>query len=695
MSVTKGGSRARLAEPLWLAEELAPVPWLFGMRKALKAPDAPSSLRYVHATPAGLALVRMSVVSVEPQAFRMLDIRDEAGDLVRLKLAYHDLAGVQAAILKESPFASAAERLPVFLEKSIAAEGDFLNPTMWRALFLVHVAKHAAAEERRPGRPLLFLYERVWQREIREYAEALGVDVAWVPRLAADAKSLFAMLLPPFAQRMKSLDVARRGRDVARLLLERKAVVRDGRGQEPVPVAPKLMVEYYGQLNLDRPELHSDFFFWQMSHHLAGSDILVAHRIPEDPVDAAFLGEVSSAGMSVVALDPRASANRSVPVYRPWPTPPARRSASSSLSLEGREGRWLRRRLGRYDVERDWWARLFELTGARVWTSWYKYGPTHCAVADAMASVGGITTLWQRAYEDLPGPECTVATDVFFGFSPNHAALGSAARSVIPYHVAVGYLGDHRFPLVKQEAVRIRERLTAAGARFVLALFDENSADDERWHVGHGIMRSYYALLLEKVLANRWLGLICKPKVARSLRQRLGLVAELLERAEETGRCVILEGGALQNPWPPAVAALAADMTVHGHLAAATAGIEAALAGSPTLLYDGEGWKASPLHALGDKIVFSSLDDMWEAVAEHASTPGGVPGLGDWSPFLDEFDPFRDGRAAERMGDYLALLLEGLKAGRSRDAVLADAAERYTTRWGDDKVCAVSPRRTT
>ena len=53
---------------------------------------------------------------------------------------------------------------------------------------------------------------------------------------------------------------------------------------------------------------------------------------------------------------------------------------------------------------------------------------------------------------------------------------------------------------------------------------------------------------------------------------------------------------------------------------------------------------------------------------------------------LDELDPFRDGRAAERMGTYLQWLLEGFAAGLHRDTVMADAAERYAAQWGRDMI---------
>ena len=134
----------------------------------------------------------------------------------------------------------------------------------------------------------------------------------------------------------------------------------------------------------------------------------------------------------------------------------------------------------------------------------------------------------------------------------------------------------------------------------------------------------------------------------------------------------------MQSSYPPAVAALAADIAVHGYISTVTAGMESALAGTPTLLLDREGWSVSSLYNLGvGRVVFKDWDDLWKACQEHWQTEQGIPGLGDWSSMMNDFDPFRDGRAAERMGTYLNWILGGFKAKLPRETILADAAERY------------------
>ena len=222
-------------------------------------------------------------------------------------------------------------------------------------------------------------------------------------------------------------------------------------------------------------------------------------------------------------------------------------------------------------------------------------------------------------------------------------------------------------------------------------MIDENSLGDERWHTGHELQRENYSFILEQVLSTPWLGVVFKPKLASTLRGRLGGVAELLASAEKTGRCYIYEdSGRYTTSAPPVLAGLSADICIHGHLSAGTAALECVLEGLPTLLIDREGCPNSKLYELPEgKVVFKSWPETIEAVMEHFKAPQGIPGFGDWSPIIDELDPFRDGKAAYRIGTYLHWLIQGFEKGMEREEIMADAAERYKKQWGADKVLSI------
>ena len=90
-------------------------------------------------------------------------------------------------------------------------------------------------------------------------------------------------------------------------------------------------------------------------------------------------------------------------------------------------------------------------------------------------------------------------------------------------------------------------------------------------------------------------------------------------------------------------------------------------------------------------MIFKDWNVLWHTWSESRASSGAVPGFADWSPILDEIDPFRDGRAAERMGTFLKWMIEGFSANQTREAVLAQAAERYRRTWGEDKIATVRP----
>jgi len=354
------------------------------------------------------------------------------------------------------------------------------------------------------------------------------------------------------------------------------------------------------------------------------------------------------------------------------------------------DSRWLRAETLRFEEDKKYWKGLFERHNIKVFTSWYKYNADHCVIAEAICEAGGALALYQRSYEGNATAQATLCTDILFAFSHDSARIEAEAGSRIDYCVVAGYLGDHRFPMVKDAARQVRENLHRNGARFIAAYFDEGAFADPRWGVTYGRLRTHYGFLLEKVLREPAFGLVLKPKSPHTLRARLGPLVELLDRARATGRCHIYDAGVLQGEVPPAQAALSADLVIHCSVSAGTAAVEAVLAGVPAVLIDEDGWTISPLYRLEKgRVIFNDLEALWYTWHDHRSLQKGMAGFADWSSLLETLDPFRDGRAAERMGTYLKWLIEGFEAGLPRKVVLDDAAERYCAAWGADKVTAV------
>ncbi len=682
---------------LYFVENLTVRSWFFGVlprllknRKGSKGED---SCLVIDASAAGMRAANASAaiwgrLNVSRLNFRLLDVRDETGLLIRLRIPYVDLEHVQARAMSEPEFEKFIQeagegRLVRYVAKNLIKATLSDRQMIWRALMLVQICAWHARRTGETGRPAVFMESRPWFSTIQWYAAQNGVAAVPVSP-SINFREVPFRLVPPAGQWF-----ARALRDT--ILHLRFLRSRNSPRSLTSDSEPRLTIEYTGYFNVDRPECYSDFFFWQESD-LPGNALLMTFSLPQDPLDDQRVSVLAGRGIRPVALISRATSSASVPLFRYWPRINTRfRYTRNYRSGRAAEVRWLRSQVEEYELHRDYWTELFQKEHVRLYVSWYRYDGTHCAIADAIESVGGISAIYQRACQPDAGPEVAVHCDVAFGYAPFDAEVERRSGSSISYHVSVGYFGDHRFKLLRSSSAQVRQQLQRNGARFIIAFFDENSGADERWHTGHGLQRENYAFVLEKLLSDPALGLLLKPKVPSSLRKRLGSVAELLQKAMATGRCHLYEEGVVAGSYPPAVAAMAADVAIHGHLAAATAGLEAALAGVPTLMVDREGWRISPMYELGEgQVVFRNWQDLWAALIQYRRNPAGFPGFGDWSSMLDRLDPFRDGRGAHRMGTYLGWLLEGLKAGRTRKEVMAEAASRYCRLWGNDKITEVN-----
>ena len=646
---------------------------------------------------------RLCGIKVEWLQFRYIDIRDDEGRFINPRIQHQDLAKALQYVVDEPLFKAVAQdgtwrnRLSTFLAKQVVS-APLMNRrsfVVWDALNLIQVSLFKTKEEfGATSVPVMFLEPRPWFKAIVRYASDFGVAIVPIrgaPNVAATlrrrtpsvAVSLVRAIRYPRARKYFIASIRRK-------ILSGRTSDNPHPGTETIrnnsPTA-RVAVPYYGHLHLDNPERHSDLFFWQQSS-LPGRDVLVNFASPNVPLDQDKLAQLQHHGIGVAVLHPGATTILEMPVFPGRPSAIPSRRAERLTKGQGAEGTWLRQQIAAYEGMRDYWSKFFAHHKVKVFTTWWKNDSTHCAVGDALQDVGGVMAIYQRSFEELPTAQLTVDSDIVFGFSPEVAKVESGSNSTIRYHVATGFLGDHRFALLRSKAEIMRASLRAKGASRIMAFTDESTRDDPRWELGHEFARAEYLFLLEKVLAEPWFGLLIKPKMPRTLRQRLGPVADVLDRAVSTGRChVYQEESVSQSSQPPCEAALAADVAVHGHLVAGAAAVEMALAGTPTLMLDREGWPSSPLYRLGvGKVIFNDFETLWEACREHWSSSNGIPGFGDWSSLMVELDPFRDGRAAERMGTYIHWLLEGFRAGLDRETVMADAAERYCAIWGRDKI---------
>jgi len=261
-----------------------------------------------------------------------------------------------------------------------------------------------------------------------------------------------------------------------------------------------------------------------------------------------------------------------------------------------------------------------------------------------------ITTLsYQYSNAGKAGPVMTTAADIMLTFSPLYHRLWMRDDIRPGQFTDIGYIFDTSFGYVQRRARDHRRRLTKAGAQFVVCYFDESVQHGKYGLISEQDHCAEILALLQLVLEDPSVGVVVKTQFRFNSPENFDEIATTLVAAKATGRYIELVYGTHRNIVFPAEAALSADIAI-GHSVGATAPLEAALAGVRSILLNPYGIKGENdgVYAQAD-IVYPSMMAALEAIRNFRSGAPEYAGLGDWSPIIGHFDPFRDGRAGHRM----------------------------------------------
>jgi len=639
-------------------------------------------------------------MKIEKILFRMVDVQNEEGIGLRLRLVHGDACEMRDNILEDhrykdiiSGLTKHQKALKVFLSKSLIHFnfGTYARAqSIFHALLFIDVISWYHAKNQILSDKNFFIRTRQWQQYINKHARAQKVNLILLPYchffLYGVIKSvrswylffymMFKKIIYGFYYFLKSITEKQ----------------ESNKEEKNVEKGPLLSVDHYGQFNLDHPELNSELFFYHQSG-LSEKEMMLLFMDSQEPLDKEKVDILSREGFSALALFPKAiRCCHPKHIYYPWHF----FSGMAENALEENhfgslEGNTILNNIKDFYSSYTYWIKVLTKHNIKVHTTWYKGAGHHIPLAQALDDLGGVMTIYQKSFIGNASPSISMYTDVYFSFSNLHFDIEKANHSKISHFIVTGYLGDHRINLLRKNAAQIRKKLLSHGAKKIVTFFDENTIEDGRWCLDHKFTQANYAFILEKVLADDTIGLVIKPKNPGTLWKRLGPVALLLKKLQDTGRCYFFgqEKGKISG-YPPAYAALASDLVISEVLSGGTAACESALAGIPTIFLDQEGWPLSPLYQLSHKkVIYKDINKMWSDCREYFKGNISKSEFGNWDDIIDKIDPFRDGLAAQRMGDYLKVVIDGINNKEKKKFCLERASEMYAKRWGKDKVLCV------
>jgi len=461
-------------------------------------------------------------------------------------------------------------------------------------------------------------------------------------------------------------------------------------------VRDSLVATYYNPGGLTFDITKRCDFFWLLNSTIPYERCLIYFERTDTPATNEMVNVLRSHGVNFIALSKKATTTKAMPVYKP-----------SSELTKMMINLMLKTLLCVFkDVLRFKFKSLKCISGALYFNRKFAlaydffysmsikvnvdsgdFSVKHIPSCLALEALGGVSVSFQRS--NIPFPQMSLSSfaDVYFLFGNHYLPLIKKMGNKNHTVVICGYVTDYAIEAVKEKSKLLRKELMVKGAEFIICYFDEGSSDDRISIIPNRRSCDIYKSLLELVMTDKTIGLICSPKRPRTLRSRMPELNKIIEEAESTGRCIILDGSYFADNYPTE-AAQASDVVIT-LLLGGTTFLESVLSGVRTVLLDLEGLYSYDEYIWGkETVVFDNLNNLLAAIKKYRRCPLAFEEFGDSRIIqtIKSKDSFRDGRASERIGIYIKWLIEKFNEDTTRDEVLAYARQNYVKAWGPENI---------
>ena len=656
---------------------------------------------YFNASPNGKKLIKifrkLRILKVEPllAEFILGEIRDEKGGCRFLKI-WEDLRDICFEIsekeLKNNNFLKKFNthfdfrKIVLFFEKIVAEE---INDKV----VFVHAAKwHADNKIISNEKSVIFFLEKdLWSDYLSRYIQSLNIkSVDYCTMISSSYLTFFERGKKVFLSKVKSkINTPETNEGVNKGSKEKNTEAIN-----PDTKSPLIAAWYTGKTVTFDLKKRSDFF-WLLKSDIPRGQVLIYFDRKDIPATEETVNILNREGTKCLALSTNATTSKDIYIWNPTRKYQEMkryfsRMISKAYLLHLANFRkiplffiiWMFYFIRQY----SYWYDFFNSNNIKISISPNDFSKLYMPKNLAMEHCGGVSVSCQWSNLSFSSIGISNCSNVMFSFGPAYKWVWEANHSTIDNLIYCGYITDYSFKEVKESAIKLKNQLLSKGVKFIICCFDENSMDDRMGIITNERSARIYKYLIEKMLEDETLGLIFKPVFPKTLYKRISSISNFIEKAKASGRCIFMDKGSYVTEQYPTEAAQAADLCV-GLLLSGTVALESYLSGTPVVFLDLEKLYSNPVYQWGKgKVVFDNLDDMFSAINKYRENPESIPDFGDLSLWAKDKDPFKDGNASLRIGQYINWLLEMFNQGKTREEAIEYANQRYARLWGKENI---------
>ena len=206
--------------------------------------------------------------------FKMMDIVDSNGEIVRLRIARKDLTWFKTKIIGSDKYKAIyheswkVDSVNDYIDKFLIDNPAYARDSISRVLFLINVIKWHAKKFNYSS-PSLIIEDRPWLEIYKEYSANLNIDLFAYKRLVY--LSDFKIFFWKYHWLYKFL------KNISNNFFNKNITTNLNKKTEKNFLSNMLFLDGRGNLNLSNNGLQSDFF-WQLNSNFPKENIILQHH---------------------------------------------------------------------------------------------------------------------------------------------------------------------------------------------------------------------------------------------------------------------------------------------------------------------------------------------------------------------------------------------------------------------------------
>ena len=311
--------------------------------------------------------------NIQKLNFKLVDIRENSGELLSLKILRNDLFQIEEDIEKKINNYFKDLKIPKnkinsneknYIYQSILTETIKNKKSLWRIIFLVNVINKFFYKKHK----IILFNERTWQNIISDYSNMFDIKTIYINKFF-NFNKLFSL---------DSLII------LAKYLI---AITKQKKYKDKIifDFNNKILCESYGQINLFNKCYKSDFF-WLLNSNFQRKNVFFDCKNKEDQIYLNKNNISSSLNYNFKSLTNNGTDNNLSKIFQ----------KNKNIT---NEQLYINNTFEKYNIEKKILQNYYKKNNIKAIFNWYRYDQSHILKHEAINEIGGISCLWQFAFE--------------------------------------------------------------------------------------------------------------------------------------------------------------------------------------------------------------------------------------------------------------------------------------------------------